>query len=123
MTAKQNGIPIFLLACSFALPEPKQPSHEFPLPGFPLSLNVRTGGQGKIPEPEECPPTEERLQAILDRVKQLPRKLRDYIERNASERRQSSIEVRNTDKTDLGVVVSDKGSSPQSVLVILDTSR
>lgn len=75
------------------------------MPAWPL----RTGGGavggivGKIPEPEECMATEDRMQSVLDSSKNLPPKVRDYVQRNAAERRQSSIEVRNVDK----YVISD----------------
>ncbi|CEQ39093.1 SPOSA6832_00564 [Sporobolomyces salmonicolor] len=104
--ATQAGTPIFTLTCSFCVPEPKQPVRALPLPRWPLKWTrteeeerERKERGEKIPEPEECEPTEEVLRKALDQAKSLPEKLRTFVERNAEERRQSSIELRNTDKS------------------------
>ncbi|KAM0745821.1 Thioesterase/thiol ester dehydrase-isomerase [Meredithblackwellia eburnea MCA 4105] len=98
--ATQQGVPIFTLSCSFCLPEPSQPIRAFPVPRFSLSPD------GKVPEPETCLPTEDRLQKVLSG--DLHPKLREYVERSESERRQSSIEVRNADNSEYGDIVSSK---------------
>lgn len=106
--ATQDGRPIFTLTCSFSLPEPRQT--------LIRQLSV-PGGIGSVPLPEDCKPTEERLQDILDgnaTARPLSKRLKEYIQGIADERRQSSIEMRSTDPTDIGGIVSDrKGENPQ----------
>jgi len=103
VVATQRGVPIFTLTCSFALPEPGQPTREFPIPTLP---------SGKpMPCPEECEPTELRLDRVLAERPDTPPKLRQYAERVAAERRQSSIEVRNTDPADLGWLGASRGKT------------
>ncbi|KAL8279279.1 hypothetical protein RQP46_008316 [Phenoliferia psychrophenolica] len=106
--ATQLGVPIFTLACSFCLPEPAQPIRSHPVPRY-----IHTS-DGKVPEPESLPSTEDRLRKVLDG--ELPPKLREYVERSESERRQSSIEVRNCDATSSGdVVSSSREPSPEQM--------
>lgn len=69
MIATQRGTPIFTLTCSFALPEVKQPSREFPMP-----LSPSTGKA--LPPPEECEPTETRLERVLAERNDIPVKLK-----------------------------------------------
>ncbi|GAA5961032.1 hypothetical protein JCM21900_002280 [Sporobolomyces salmonicolor] len=121
--ATQAGTPIFTLTCSFCVPEPKQPVRALPLPKWPLKWTrteeeerERKERGEKIPEPEECEPTEEVLRKALDQAKSLPEKLRTFVERNAEERRQSSIELRNTDKKDVGHIFSYERSASQQQL-------
>ncbi|GAA6020362.1 hypothetical protein JCM8202_000039 [Rhodotorula sphaerocarpa] len=129
--ATQQGVPIFTLTASFCLPEPEQPVRQMPLPRWPLDgrahgesvlseqpAAAKERSRGKIPEPEECDATEEVLMRALAAAKNLPKKLQEFVERQAEERRQSSIELRNTDKTQLGTLFSyDKNpSSPQQQL-------
>ncbi|BGP45360.1 acyl-CoA thioesterase [Rhodotorula kratochvilovae] len=114
--ATQQGVPIFTLTCSFCLPEPKQPVRALPLPRWPLRFNGSKEGQSelgeKIPEPEECDATEEVMLRALAAAKNLPKKLQDFVERQAEERRQSSIELRNTDRREVGFLFSfDKSAS------------
>lgn len=73
--ATQNGLPIFTITCSFCLPEPKQPKKVLPMPAWPLEIG-KTGTMEQIPKPEECLPTEERLQLVLD-SKKWPEKVRE----------------------------------------------
>ncbi|GAA5879101.1 hypothetical protein JCM3774_005570 [Rhodotorula dairenensis] len=128
--ATQQGVPIFTLTASFCRDEPDQPIRQMPLPRWPLDAGAhgdRVGGgaddvgatnRGKIPEPEDCDATEEVLMRALAAAKNLPKKLQEFVERQASERRQSSIELRNTDKKQLGTLFSyDKNpSKPQQQL-------
>lgn len=106
--ATQQGVPIFTLTASFCRDEPDQPIRQMPLPRWPLDAGAHgdrlgsaddgASNRGKIPEPEDCDATEEVLMRALAAAKNLPKKLQDFVERQASERRQSSIELRNTDK-------------------------
>jgi acyl-CoA thioesterase 8 len=64
-----------------------------------------------MPGPEECEPTELRLDRVLAERSDIPPKLRQYAERTAEERRQSSIEVRNTDAKDLGWMGASRGKN------------
>ncbi|GAA5916416.1 hypothetical protein JCM6882_001554 [Rhodosporidiobolus microsporus] len=121
--ASQQGVPIFSLTCSFCLPEPQQPVRAIPLPHWPLRWS-RTeedpeavkGRPEKIPEPEECESTEDVLTKALAVAKTLPKKLQDFVQRQADERRQSSIEIRNTDKKDVGHIFSFQRSASQQQL-------
>ncbi|GAA6000700.1 hypothetical protein JCM10207_004614 [Rhodosporidiobolus poonsookiae] len=120
--ATQQGTPIFSLTCSFCLPEPAQPVRALPLPQWPLKWS-RTEEEAKgsawgerIPEPEECEPTEEVLMRALGAAGDLPKKLQEYVGRQADERRQSSIELRNTDKKDVGHIFSFEKSASQQQL-------
>ncbi|BGP13319.1 acyl-CoA thioesterase [Rhodosporidiobolus nylandii] len=120
--ASQQGTPIFTLTCSFCLPEPRQPVRALPVPRWPLQWSragedaTKQDGQGeKIPEPEECEPTEDVLIKALAKAKNLPQKLQEYVERQAEERRQSSIEIRNTDKSDIGLFGHHSNTSQQQL--------
>lgn len=123
VTATQNGTPIFSLTCSFALPERDQVKRQFSPPAWPLrpggAADDSPNGEFKVPPPEECTSTEDRLQIILDTngaKRPLSKQLRSYLQRAADERRQNSIEVRNVDKTELGGIVSNRsGDNPQCV--------
>jgi len=109
--ATQRGQPIFSLNCSFQTPEPAQPTFRVPIPGV---NGIAVEGK-RLPQPEECLPTEDRLQKVLHDKPNLPRKLKEYIERRMKERRLSSIELRNVDKTELGWLVSmKKGAEAQA---------
>ncbi|KAJ8296378.1 Acyl-coenzyme A thioesterase 8 [Rhodotorula toruloides] len=96
--ASQQGVPIFSLTCSFCLAEPDQPVRALPLPHWPLKWHRTEEGQkdpkdvgDRIPEPED-------------------------VERQAEERRQSSIELRNTDKREIGHLFAfDKTASQQQL--------
>lgn len=80
------------------MPEPLQPGSAFPMPTWPLKAGGSANIDGKtLPKPEDCLPTEDRMQQVLDGGIELPRKMKEYIERNQAERRLSSIEVRNVD--------------------------
>ncbi|GAA6038500.1 hypothetical protein JCM8097_004597 [Rhodosporidiobolus ruineniae] len=121
--ASQSGSPIFTITCSFCLPEPKQPVRALPLPRWPLRYaRTEEGEQGqremgeKIPEPDECEPTEDVLLKALTLAKNLPKKVQEYVERQAEERRLSSIEIRNTDRKDVGHIVSFERSASQQQL-------
>ncbi|GAA6062700.1 hypothetical protein JCM10212_004758 [Sporobolomyces blumeae] len=121
--ATQAGSPIFSLTCSFSLPEPKQPIRAIPLPRWPLKFtrteedeDERADLGEKIPEPEECESTEDVLQKALGMAGTLPNKLRDYVERQIEERKLSSIEIRNTDKKDIGHIISFERSASQQQL-------
>lgn len=74
--ATQCGVAIFTVTCSFCLPEPKQVRRQTDLPNWPL-LPSGVSGPGKVPQPEDCIPTEERLQKVLDGQRKLPAKLRE----------------------------------------------
>ncbi|BGP29533.1 acyl-CoA thioesterase [Rhodotorula toruloides] len=121
--ASQQGVPIFSLTCSFCLAEPDQPVRALPLPQWPLKWHRTEEGQkdpkdvgDRIPEPEECDATEEVMMRALAAAKNLPKKLLDFVERQAEERRQSSIELRNTDKREIGHLFAfDKTASQQQL--------
>ncbi|SCZ92492.1 BZ3500_MvSof-1268-A1-R1_Chr5-2g07910 [Microbotryum saponariae] len=110
--ATQLGVPIFVVTCSFAVPEPNQPITEPVFPKWPLEPSRGAGRIQDIPPPEECLSTEDRLQYVLDNVK-VPEKLRVYVDRQAEERRQSAIEVRNADRTELSGLISAKKNDPR----------
>ncbi|SCV72532.1 BQ2448_4069 [Microbotryum intermedium] len=110
--ATQRGVPIFVVTCSFALPEPNQPITEPVFPKWPLEPSRGAGRIGDVPPPEDCLSTEDRLQYVLDNVK-VPEKVRVYVDRQAEERRQSAIEVRNADRTELSVLISAKKNDPR----------
>lgn len=74
--ATQLGVPIFTLTCSFALSEPNQPTTTLPIPAWPLTVGGGVGSIQEIPKPEDCLPTEERLQLVLEK-KKIPDKLRE----------------------------------------------
>ncbi|GJN87920.1 hypothetical protein Rhopal_000875-T1 [Rhodotorula paludigena] len=122
--ASQQGVPIFTLTCSFCLPEPKQPVRALPLPSWPMRYSRteeedqqrRQKWGDRIPEPDVCDATEEVLMKSLADAKNLPKKLQEFVERQAEERRQSSIELRNTDKSDFGHIFSFERSSSQQQL-------
>ncbi|GAA5846009.1 hypothetical protein JCM3766R1_001335 [Sporobolomyces carnicolor] len=122
--ATQAGTPIFTLTCSFSLPEPKQPVRELGLPRWPLRYtrteedeqDKRESLGEKIPEPEECESTENVLKKALGNAGTLPAKLKDYVERQIEERKLSSIEIRNTDKRDIGHIFSYERSASQQQL-------
>ncbi|GAA5862522.1 hypothetical protein JCM8547_002092 [Rhodosporidiobolus lusitaniae] len=115
--ATQQGTPIFTLTCSFCLPEPQQPIRAAPLPKWPLDGTNNDGkATSKIPQPEECEATEDVLVKALGRAKDLPAKVQDYVQRQAEERRQSSIEIRNTDRRDIGSIVSFRQTTQQQQL-------
>lgn len=50
---RQNGLPVFSLACSFQVPEPRQPTFQIPIPS-------------NVPAPEDCEMREDKWQAIID---------------------------------------------------------
>ncbi|KAK4052180.1 acyl-CoA thioesterase [Microbotryomycetes sp. JL201] len=104
VVAKQRGQAIFTVTCSFNLPEDNQPTKVAPMPGWPLKF----GGMGTmddIPQPDELPPTEDRLMALME-ARDWPDKVKEYIERAASERRQSSIEIRDCDRLEMSALIS-----------------
>ena len=74
--ATQGGVAIFTITCSFCLPEPNQVTRQFNVPSFPL-LPSGAHGPGKIPEPEDCLPTEDRLWKALDGNTALSEKFRE----------------------------------------------
>lgn len=51
---RQNGSPVFSLACSFQLPEPRQPSFQIPFPS-------------NVPAPENCEMREDKWQAVIEK--------------------------------------------------------
>ncbi|GAA5841669.1 hypothetical protein JCM9279_000725 [Rhodotorula babjevae] len=121
--ATQQGVPIFTLTCSFCLPEPKQPVRALPLPHWPLRWHRTEEDKAQrkdlgdsIPEPEDCDATEEVMLKALAAGKNLPKKLQDFVERQAEERRQSSIELRNTDRREAGFLFSFERSASQQQL-------
>lgn len=71
--ATQRGQPIFSLNCSFQTPEPAQPTFRVPIPGV---NGIAVEGK-RLPQPEECLPTEDRLQKVLHDKPNLPRKLKE----------------------------------------------
>ncbi|GAA5973709.1 hypothetical protein JCM11641_005092 [Rhodosporidiobolus odoratus] len=122
VVASQQGLPIFSLTCSFCLPEPQQPVRSVSIPSWPLSWSRATedarekekNGRGKIPEPEQCQPIETVLDQALAKKTDMPKKLQDYAVRQANERRQSSIEIRNTDRNDIGGIFSRDCTPPSA---------
>lgn len=114
--ATQCGVAIFTITCSFCLPEPNQVTRQFNVPSFPL-LPSGAHGPGKIPDPEDCLPTEDRLWKALDGKVALSEKFRDYIQRAAEERLRSSIEMRSVDPKDFGGIVStSRDDNPQQLI-------
>lgn len=63
--ALQDGRVIFIMLCSFQLPESWQPQHQWPIP--------------KVPSPEECDLQEVRYAKMLERPDLNP-KVRDFFE-------------------------------------------
>ncbi|KAI5475871.1 enoyl-CoA hydratase [Pseudohyphozyma bogoriensis] len=104
VVATQDGKPIFTLTASFCLPEPKQPSVARPVPLF-----ERNGKKFKIPDPEECLLAEDQLALVLQR--DLPVKVKEYIERVQTERQEGALEMRNCDRAELGAIISTSRDS------------
>lgn len=77
--ALQDGRVIFIMLCSFQLPESWQPQHQWPIP--------------KVPSPEECDLQEVRYAKMLERPDLNP-KVRDFFEAVIAERAKSPIAIK-----------------------------
>ncbi|KAK4049762.1 acyl-CoA thioesterase [Microbotryomycetes sp. JL221] len=111
VVAKQRGSAIFTVTASFTLPEPGQPIKEAPMPAWPLKMGS-LGTIKDVPLPDDLPPTEDRLFALSE-AKDWPPKVKEYMVRMAEERRQSSIEIRDCDISEMSALISARRNPEQ----------
>ncbi|KAL7413268.1 thioesterase-like superfamily-domain-containing protein [Mrakia frigida] len=78
---RQNGSPVFSLACSFQLPEPRQPSFQIPFPS-------------NVPAPENCEMREDKWQAVIEKEgAKWKESTRKHLQMVIDERRDSPIAI------------------------------